>query len=53
MVSFQVEVQASSPVATGASGFLSSFNRAVSPWLMLRHGTPLSNRIGTRTPLLN
>ena len=38
--------QASSPVATGVSGFLSSFIKGVSPQLVVMPGTPLSNQIG-------
>ena len=36
------ETQVSSPVSTGISGFLLSFNRGVRLRLVLRHGTPLS-----------
>ena len=39
------ETQGCSPVATGFSGFLSSFNRGVRARLILRHGTPLSSRV--------
>ena len=37
--------QHSSPVATRISGFLLSFNRGVTPHLVLMHGTPLSSRV--------
>ena len=37
------ETQHSFPVATRISGFLLSFNRGVTPHLVLMHGTPLSS----------
>ena len=39
------ETQGSSPVATGISGWLQSFNRGFWPCIVLRHGTLLSSRV--------
>ena len=39
------ETRGSSPLETGISRFLSSFNRGIRPCLLLRHGTPLSSRV--------
>ena len=37
--------QGSSPVVTGISGFLWSFNWGVRPHLVFRHGTPFSSQV--------